>query len=180
MKRIPLRYFVFALSLLAVVPAFAFKDVKQWEDRTLNKTRESSVNLIGFIKLFDAALYLENEHQPEDFPGDFSYALSLRYEKNLKRETLIKTADSILQDLHSSDALKQIEAQLLEINEYYLDVNKGDAYTLVYQPGQGTTLLYNNERLVTIPGEEFAKIYFSIWLGGHPKTKDLKRDLLEN
>lgn len=168
------------LFLVVVSPAFGFTEVKQWEDRTLKKTRESSVSLIGFIKLFDAALYLENDFQPKDFPGDFSYALSLRYEKSLTRDTLVKTANSILQDLHGKAILKRIEKELSKINEYYLDVQKGDVYTLVYHPNRGTTLLFNEMPLVTISGEEFARIYFSIWLGDHPKTKNLKRDLLDS
>ena len=168
------------LLLVSVVNVCAFKDVKQWEDRTLTKSRESSVNILGFIKLFDAAFYVENNYQPKDFPGNFSYALSLRYEKNIKKETLIKTADEILKDLYSADDLQKFVQELRLINDHYLDVNKGDTYTLVYDPDRRTSLLYNDEYLVTVPGEAFASIYFSIWLGGHPKTRDLKRDLLGN
>lgn len=173
---------VFPIAALLVVCAttvFGFKDTKQWEGRTLSKARESSVTILGFIKLLDAAFYLENDYQLKDFPGDFSYALSLHYEKNLSKETLIKTADTILQDLHPASTLAKIETELLRINSYYLDANKGDDYTLIYNPETGTTLFYNDQQLVTIPGEAFARIYFSIWLGGHPKTKNLKKDLLE-
>ena len=112
------------LLLVSVVNVCAFKDVKQWEDRTLTKSRESSVNILGFIKLFDAAFYVENNYQPKDFPGNFSYALSLRYEKNLKKETLIKTADEILKDLYSADDLQKFVQELRLINDHYLDVNK--------------------------------------------------------
>ena len=146
----------------------------------LKKSGESQVKVLGFVKLFEAALYLEEGYKPRDYPGEFSYGLAIRYSRNFKKQTLIKSADTILNDLHDASDLSAIQAKLDKINSYYVDVEKGDAYTLVYHPDKGTTLFLNDEPLVTLEGKEFAEIYFSIWLGGHPKSKALKNDLLDD
>lgn len=156
----------------------AFEDQLNYDNNRLNKSGESEVKALGFIKLFEAALYLEDGHQTYDFPGDFSYALSIRYNLKIRSETLIKTSQDILGDLYDSAKLSAIEAKLDKINQYYTDVEKGDIYSLIYKPDSGTTLLYNGKPKVTIEGKTFAEIYFSIWLGGHPKCKQLEKDLL--
>ena len=171
-------WFFACYLLLGSVSLFAFEDQWTFEDNALKKSGESQVKVLGFIKLFDAALYLEDGYQPSDFPGDFTYALSIRYNRKIKRETLIESANDILGDLYQPTKISAIESKLREINDYYVDVTKGDEYALAYSPTKGTTLLFNGEPQVTIEGREFAEIYFSIWLGGHPKCKQLEKDLL--
>ena len=175
-----LTHFILAISFfISCSLSFGFSESLSLGNNPLKKSGESQLKAFGFVKLFEAALYLEEGYEPRDFPGEFSYGLSIRYNRKFRKETLIKSADNILKDLHSASDLSAIQENLEKINQYYVDVGKGDTYTLVYHPENGTTLLYNDEPLVTVEGEDFAKIYFSIWLGGHPKSKALKEDLLE-
>jgi len=64
------------------------------------------------------------------------------------------------------------------INAAYTTVNEGDTSSLTYQPGHGTTLRVNGEPKLTIEGQDFAKLYFRIWLGSQPISKSLKANLL--
>lgn len=157
---------------------FAFADRMEWKNSQLTKNAESQVSLLWAFKLFEAALYLENGFASNDYPGEFSYALALRYHKSISRESLINNADDILRDLYPREKLANIQSELEQINQVYKEVNKGDEYTLIYSPDQGTTLLFNGEPQITLKGRDFAEIYFSIWLGDHPKSARLKRDLL--
>jgi hypothetical protein len=180
MKAIGTSLSLILYSLVCDLKGSAFEESLRWDNFILKKSGESSVRILKFIKVFDAAFYLEEERKPSDFPGDFPYALTVRYERNVKRTSLIRSADRILEDLHKRDLLNEIRENLEEINSYYQDVQQGDSYTLLYRPGKGTTLLLNKIPQVTIPGKKFAEIYFSIWLGDHPDTKSLRKDLLEN
>ena len=156
-----------------------FPKTLTFNDSTYVQANSDSVKFLGFIKLLSASLYLGEGYTVNDYPGSIPVALRLRYDRNIKKEQLIGSADKVLKDLYTSEQLADIESQLSSINSTYLDVGKGDEYTLIYKPGFGTTLLFNGEERVSIPGERFAEIYFSIWLGDHPKTQKLSRALLK-
>ena len=143
------------------------------------KANSSSVKAFGFIKLLTACLYLGEGYKVADYPGNIPLALSLRYDRNIKKEQLIGSAGKVLGELYSSEQLEEIDQELKSINSTYMDVRKDDEYILVYQPSRGTTLLLNGKEEITIPGERFAEIYFSIWLGDHPKTQKLSQELLK-
>lgn len=180
MKTLPLGL----LSVLLVAGPYlrlnAFPEQMDWSNHRLEKSGESQVSLLRFIKLFEAALFLEEGYATEDYPGEFCYALSIRYQKNFRKEQLIKSASLILEDLHQPESLDPLQLAIQKINSAYVDVKEGDVYTLIYQPKRGTTLLYNGVEQITIPGRDFAEIYFSIWLGGHPRCEQLREDLLNS
>ena len=68
--------------------------------------------------------------------------------------------------------------RLNRLNTAYQPVENGDHSSLTYQPGIGTTLNINGTHIITIEGEDFAKLYFTIWLGELPISKSLRRDLI--
>ena len=54
-------------------------------------------------------------------------------------------------------------------------------YGMTYLPSDGTSLSLNGERLVSVPGAEFARTYFGIWLKPNdPLSKDLRRNLVKD
>lgn len=57
-------------------------------------------------------------------------------------------------------------------------INKGDVYDLVYQKAKGTLVYKNNKLAATIPGLDFKKALFGIWLCTKPADTDLKEALL--
>jgi hypothetical protein len=64
------------------------------------------------------------------------------------------------------------------INSLYEDVREDDRYELVYEPGVGTTLVFNGEEVDTIEGPEFARALFGIWLADHALSEPLRDRLL--
>jgi hypothetical protein len=156
-----------------------FPKTLAFEETDYLKANSSSVKAFGFIKLLSACLYVKEGHSVADYPDTIPLALRLRYERNFNRQQLINSADKVLSDLYSMEQLQKIEEQLNSINSTYVDVQKGDEYTLIYHPLRGTTLLFNGKEVVTIPGERFAEIYFSIWLGDHPDSQKLSKELLK-
>jgi hypothetical protein len=58
------------------------------------------------------------------------------------------------------------------------ELKDGDEMTVVYVPGQGTTVSATGTKPVTVDGKEFADALFLNWLGSHPADSDLKKGLL--
>ncbi len=143
------------------------------------KTNSHSVKAFGFIKLLTACLYVGEGYDLGEYPAPIPIALRLQYDRNFKKGSLVGSADKVLRDQYSSEQLNEIRQELESINSVYVDVKKGDEYTLVYHPALGTTLYFNGNEEVTIPGQQFAEIYFSIWLGNHPDSQKLSQQLLK-
>lgn len=57
-------------------------------------------------------------------------------------------------------------------------INEGDVFDLIYVPGKGTQAYKAGKLKVTIPGLDFKKALFGIWLGTNPVDTDLKTALL--
>lgn len=57
-------------------------------------------------------------------------------------------------------------------------VHSGDTVAFEYVPGKGTTVTVRGKVKATIPGADFMKALWSIYLGAHPPTEDLKKGLL--
>jgi hypothetical protein len=77
----------------------------------------------------------------------------------------------------SNEERATIADRVAKINQAYTSVQEGDHSSLTFIPGTGTTLRINEELQVTIPGDDFARLYFQIWLG--PKSiSDSLRDAL--
>jgi hypothetical protein len=58
------------------------------------------------------------------------------------------------------------------------EIKKGDVYDLVYEPGKGTLIYKNGKLSATIPGADFKKALFGIWLCDKPAQESLKAAML--
>jgi len=58
------------------------------------------------------------------------------------------------------------------------DSKKGTVYDVVYEPAAGTTVSVNGAVKAVIPGADFKRAVFGIWLGDKPADKGLKKGLL--
>ena len=69
-----------------------------------------------------------------------------------------------------------------EINQliatFNSDVTDSDFFEFIYMPDSGTNVLKNSEYIDTIPGIEFKKAFFGIWLSNDPIQKNLKQAML--
>ena len=69
-----------------------------------------------------------------------------------------------------------------EINQlnatFNSEVSTGDFYEFTYLPDSGTHVLKNSTYIDTIPGIEFKKAFFGIYLSSNPIQKNLKKAML--
>ncbi len=71
---------------------------------------------------------------------------------------------------------ERMETMILE--GFKEDIETNDIYDLVYEPSKGCTLYKNNTSLVTVPGLDFKKALFGVWLGEEPADSGLKKKML--
>lgn len=170
-----------ALPASAGQPEPAFPDSIQSvaADSALVKLGEYRYVYRFFFKLYDVALYLSPGSTPGDvLKANTSYRLQFRYLREIDKSIILESADKMLRKNLSPAELEQIAERVNRINEAYRTVKDGDRSSLTYLPGIGTTLRINNESVVTIEGEDFARLYFKIWLGEQPISTELRQSVL--
>lgn len=79
------------------------------------------------------------------------------------------------------EGMKKIESQanLLETLITKDETKNGDAFNLIYNSEDESTWVFKNDKLQgQIPGLDFKKAFFGIWLSDDPVDSHLKEDLL--
>lgn len=131
------------------------------------------------FKLYDAQLFAEARSSPEQIiSGSCAYSLQFDYLRSISRETIIHSAAHMLSKNLSAAQLQQIRKRIAAINTVYTDVTAGDRYSFNYDPERGTTVLLNDQALITIAGADFARLYSTIWFGSHPISTEMRDTLL--
>jgi len=146
----------------------------------MEKVGEGKAKYLGLITVYDAALYTREKRAPGNILSpEVSRCLKLDYAVEVSAKDFIKAADTILLRQHDKKRLGRVEAEIDKLHRSYSKVAKGDNYTLCYDAAAKTTTLYRNGvSQVEIVSEEFAEIYFGIWLGPKQPLSDGLRDRL--
>lgn len=132
-----------------------------------------------FFKLYDAALYLDETASADAvLTAETAFHLEFRYLREIDKSIILKSADRMLEKNLSAEERAQIADRVERLNEKYQTVREGDRSSLTYQPEEGTTLRINGAPQITLPGQDFAELYFRIWLGPQPISAEMKSVLL--
>lgn len=131
-----------------------------------------------FIKAYVGALYLPPSAAAGDVLKPVAKRLELQYFHAIKKEdfanaTRLKIADNV------TDAqARRLGSRIDQLASLYRDVRPGDRYGLTFIPGRGTELALNDTVLGVVPGNDFARAVFSVWLGQNPIDVDFRDGLL--
>jgi len=132
-----------------------------------------------FFKLYDAALYVTEGAEADDvLAANSSYRLQFRYLREIDKSIILTSSTKMLEKNLSSKEMAQIAERVDRLNAAYQTVKEGDRSSLTYQPDTGTSLKINGAPVITIEGEDFARLYFKIWLGERPISETLRARLL--
>ncbi len=162
----------------AEIEKVTFADHAQAGSKSLSLCGVGLLRYKRFIKAFVAALYLEPGTPPGHALRDIPKRLELRYFWSIKGPDFGKRADKILAAAFSAAALDPLRPRIRQLHAAYRDVKAGDRYSLTYLPGTGTELALNHQPIITIPGADFAAVYFAIWLGEKSGSPELQRQLM--
>ncbi|MFK7897217.1 MAG: chalcone isomerase family protein [Myxococcota bacterium] len=148
---------------------------------------ESEINLFGLGLLryrvvfrgYVGGLYLPAEAKKGAAFEDVPKALELYYFWDIPGRFFGEAADDLLAKNLPTERVTALRSRLDRLNGLYLDVEEGDRYRLTYVPGEGTHLLLNGKELGVIPGADFARDYFSIWLGDKPLSEPFRDQIFK-
>ncbi len=162
-----------AAANLDSLPSSITEDGVNFERRGLTTFRWKSI-----VKVYDIGLYKNAGQKHSAILADEPTRLELRYHRAFSAAEIVKGGDAILRKNVETSALAILMPRLAQLNRFYVDVAKGDTYSLTYVPGKGMSLRHNGRLLTTIPGYDFASIYLRIWLGETPISVDTRDKLV--
>lgn len=132
-----------------------------------------------FLKVYAAALYVaDGPNGGFDPAADVARRLELTYLVPVDRGALAHAANGILSGNYTAQALAPLRERIERLHHAFVNLHAGDRAALTYVPGRGTEFTLNGRPIVRIEGADFARAYFSIWLGERPADAGLRRKLL--
>jgi hypothetical protein len=120
--------------------------------------------------LYDAQLFVaSNGHQS-------GLALKINYLRNFKADALREQTMKEMRQLGVSDENRQKWSANLE--KIFPNIAPGHSLTAIYRPQRGTLFLHNGQMIGEVPGDEFSKSFFGIWLDPRTSAPQLRTQLL--
>jgi len=130
------------------------------------------------VKVYVAGLYLEQKS---------TSAAEILSSTQIKRLVLYFVHDASQSQV--SDAWKEgfaknagnvapLQNRLNQLVGFMTDFRPGNSLVFTYRPNSGVEVAVNQQIRGTLPGDDFARALFSIWLGPKPPNDDLKAGLL--
>ena len=172
-----LRVIMMVITLTLFLPGPGYATISG-----MNLIGKGEVYYLGFIKVYDAALYANTQSSGKVvLDHETSRCLKLTYDVSLTVKDFVLGAETILARQHPPEVIADLREKIDLLHDAYRDVKKGDSYYLCYDATQRlTTLTLNDNELVAVPSPDFAEAYFGIWLGAvQPIDKTLRERLLK-
>lgn len=179
---------VFAAFLLSVLSAGAsaaeVHGVKMPDAITL-EAKTLKLNGIGVrtktflgIKVYVAGLYLEaRSNNPDQIIAvDAVRRLRIQMTHNASRDKVIAEFREGIE--HNAKDPVSLKDRLEKFLRAIPKLNDGQALSITYVPGKGTSIVATDGIEVTVPGKDFADAVLAAWLGKNPLDDDLKKQLL--
>ena len=132
------------------------------------------------IKVYVAGLYLEAKSSDADaiLRAELPKRIVFVFVRSVGRKRMIREWDESLAANVGKD-FAALEDRVATLHAWMPDtVRKGDEMTLTYLPGKGVVVEIKGKARGTIPGADFGRALFAIWLGAKPPNQALKSGLL--
>ena len=131
------------------------------------------------VNVYVAALYVANvSSDPHALLGaNTPKALLLHFVHNVSDDDLTKAwEEGFVQN--AQEQLSALHERIERLKGWMADMQSGQRLTFLHTPGAGLQVEVNGTVQGTIPGDDFATAFLSIWLGAHPPNPGLKSGLL--
>lgn len=131
------------------------------------------------VDVYVAGLYLEAKSSDTStiVEAGRTKQLVMKFVRSVGKEKLAEAWTEGFQK-NAGDQASAVADGLAKLNAAMADVKKGDVVALTYVPDTGTTVTVKGHDAVTIPGADFQRVLFSIWLGPDPPNVPLREGLL--
>lgn len=159
-------------------PESEFQATYQTDSTTLSLSGVGVLKYLGFIRIYNGALYLPAGVSRDEVLSDIPKRLEVEYLRSFKAEDFGAATIAGMRKNVDPDTFSRLGARIEAHNSLYEDIAPGDRVSLTYIPSVGTQVEINGAVKGTVDGADFAKALFSLWLGDKPFDAGFKRDLL--
>ena len=176
------KYLIISFGVLLVTAVSAIDTPQKIEFEGSNLILNGQgTRVVFFMKVYEGSLYLENKNSDADEIMNSNAPMALRIDVTSEMVTADAMKKALSEGLekstnnNTSHILDEIEQLSSSFNSA---VASGDFYEFIFVPEIGTHVLKNNELVELIPGFDFKKAFFGIFLSNNPIQKNLKKAML--
>ena len=134
-----------------------------------------------FMKAYEGSLYLESTSNNAEKIINDDAPMSIRMDviSSLVTPDAMKIALNEGLEKSTANNTSLITKEIKQLNSSLnSEVKAGDFFEFIYLPDSGTHVLKNSESIDVIPGIEFKKAFFGIFLSNNPIQKNMKKAML--
>jgi hypothetical protein len=148
------------------------------DEQTLPLRGAGRLTWWGF-SVYTSAFYCDREAQTvEDVLGNRARRLVLHYHRSIKATDIARATEYWVKRNPRNDHAA-LEERLKTLYNLLQNVRNGDEYGMYYKPDVGTIIQLNQDKPSDpIPGEDFGRAFFGIWLSEVPLKEDLRDRLI--
>jgi len=128
------------------------------------------------IKVYAGALYLTEKSSDAAaiIAADEPMQIRMHFLYGVRPDQLTDAWNEGFEASLGKDREPAMQAKIDAFNALFVEkTSKGDTYDVIYTPGTGIEVRFNEESVGEIQGLDFKKAVFSIWLG--EEVRDLKK-----
>jgi hypothetical protein len=133
----------------------------------------------SIVRVYAAGLYLETKSTDADaiIKSQAPKRIVIRFIRSVSKDQL---ADAFTEGFakNSRESLNGVQPDIDRLLGSLEPVKAHDEMTFTFVPGVGTTVATNGHDKLTVSSDAFAGSLFSIWLGPHPPTAEVKKGML--
>ncbi|MEW6270396.1 MAG: chalcone isomerase family protein [Thermodesulfobacteriota bacterium] len=130
-----------------------------------------------FVKVYVAGLYLEQPTRDAKVAIDSDQAkrMLLQFLREVSHEEMVDA----MNDGFAHTGTPALQPRIAQFSGFFTEpLTAGSQASFDYVPGEGTTVTIGGATKGTIPGVDFMKALWGIWLGDEPADSGLKEGLL--
>ena len=178
----PLAILLMMLASFSITPTNALDVPSTMEYQGIKLTLNGHGSRVKmFMKVYENSLYLQssNSNAEQIMNDDAPMAIRIDVTSSLVTVDAMKNALNEGLEKSTGNNVAPIQKEIDQLTSTFNSaVSNGDYYEFIYLPDAGTNVLKNSEYIDTIPGIEFKKAFFGIWISKNPIQKNLKKAML--
>ncbi len=129
-------------------------------------------------KAYTIEFYMEDNTFRAEILENVAKQIRVTSYAHISRKNFLKLMRSWVDQNHGRYDQSALSEHLEEMKAILVDLRPGDEFSVTYVPNDGTYFVNNGESLGSIDGDDFAKVFFAVFVGEHPLDRTLKSKLL--
>lgn len=127
------------------------------------------------LRIYDAELWVGERGYQAGAP----FVLELRYARKLDGIKIAEASADQMEKLNAGSAAQR-KAWLARMKEIFPDVKEDSRISGVFLPAGGARFYLDGRPLASVPDQDFARAFFSIWLDPNTSARGLREALLKD